>query len=75
MVAPHDSSSSYDESDVPDAERSNKNNANIFPKSTNRIRHDSSSEDYIPLAQLRKRLQEQDQEQSAFKNDSEALHN
>jgi hypothetical protein len=80
VVAPDDSSSSYDESDASDAERSNHNNSGLLPQSTNRVRQvreDSSSEDYIPLAQLRKHLREQNQEQNAL-NDSntknEAIH-
>lgn len=74
VVPPKDS---YDESDASDTERSNRNNVADLPASLNRIRqeHENSSfEDYIPLAQLRKRLHEQSREQHDQSDDSETSH-
>ena len=62
VVPPDDSSSSYDESEVSGAESANKKKLSKLPESLSRVRRQresSSSEDNLPLAQLRKHLREQ----------------
>ncbi|XP_053391492.1 uncharacterized protein LOC128554262 [Mercenaria mercenaria] len=77
VIPPDDSSSSSnDESDVSDTEISNKIRKVKIPKSTYRVRQErenSSSEDNIPLAQLRKHLREQSREQNDSETEQKAI--